>query len=186
MKKREKRIKLPTMNCYLVADQIGSFITRTVMSAHKAGAVVGLSGGVDSTVVAAIASRAFDLHNRLENGPKLELVGYILPSDTNRMADTIEGVEVAKKLGIRHEVYNIEPHVVPYKNILDPSDKSYIFHKGNAISRVRGNILSTFAATENKLILGTGNKDEDFGIGTIHFLVTVLFIAVQLAVCLKG
>jgi len=40
-----------------------------------------------------------------------------------------------------------------------------IFHKGNLISRVRANVLSTKAATEGKLLSGTGNKDEDFGIG---------------------
>ncbi|OGH86451.1 MAG: NAD(+) synthase [Candidatus Magasanikbacteria bacterium RIFOXYB2_FULL_40_13] len=165
-KKKEKRIKLPTMNCYLVADQIGRFITDTVLSAHKTGGVIGLSGGVDSTVVAALAQMAFNIHNRLELGPKLELVGYILPSKTNQPEDTLDGLKVARRLGIRHEIYNIEPHISPYDNILSRADKkSYLFHKGNAISRARGNILSTFAALENKIVLGTGNKDEDFGIG---------------------
>src|SRR3989339_2218766 len=165
-KKKEKRIKLPTMNCYLVADQIGRFITDTVLSAHKTGGVIGLSGGVDSTVVAALAQMAFNIHNRLELGPKLELVGYILPSKTNQPEDALDGLKVARRLGIRHEIYNIEPHISPYDNILSRADKkSYLFHKGNAISRARGNILSTFAALENKIVLGTGNKDEDFGVG---------------------
>ena len=39
------------------------------------------------------------------------------------------------------------------------------FLKGNMISRIRANVLSTKAATENKTLAGTGNRDEDFGIG---------------------
>ncbi|MBI5698415.1 MAG: NAD(+) synthase, partial [Thaumarchaeota archaeon] len=41
----------------------------------------------------------------------------------------------------------------------------YNYHKGNLMSRIRANVLSTRAATENKTVAGTGNKDEDFSIG---------------------
>ena len=42
-------------------------------------------------------------------------------------------------------------------------DKEY--HIGNMTSRIRANILSTKAATERKLVAGTGNRDEDYGVG---------------------
>jgi NAD+ synthase len=47
----------------------------------------------------------------------------------------------------------------------NPEAFDSIFHKGNMIARVRANVLSTKAATEKKIVAGTGNKDEDFGIG---------------------
>jgi NAD+ synthetase len=49
--------------------------------------------------------------------------------------------------------------------VTNPEAFESIFHKGNLISRVRANVLSTKAATEKKIVAGTGNKDEDFGIG---------------------
>ncbi|MDP2692952.1 MAG: NAD(+) synthase [bacterium] len=163
---KDKRIKLPTMDPRVVADEIGDFIVCTVLKSNKTGAIVGLSGGVDSTVTAALAKMAFDKHNIVRNRHQhLELVGYILPSKINSEEDSYDGVEVAKKLGIRYQVYDIQPHVVPYENMLNPKNKDYPFDKGNVISRVRANILSTMAALEDKVLLGTGNKDEDFGIG---------------------
>ena len=62
MKVTEQRIKLATLEPEQVADEIGDFIVRQVLEMDKTGGVVGLSGGVDSTAVAALAKRAFDKH----------------------------------------------------------------------------------------------------------------------------
>jgi len=63
MKVPEQRIKLARMDPTQVADEIGDFILRKVLEMKKTGGVLGLSGGVDSTCVAALAKRAFDRHN---------------------------------------------------------------------------------------------------------------------------
>ncbi len=68
---------------------------------------------------------------------RYELVGYILPSNLNKEDDIRDARSVAASLSIRHETHDIEAP----------------------------NVLSTKAATEGKLLAGTGNKDEDFGIG---------------------
>ncbi len=150
-------IKLPNINPEKVTDEIAAFILKQVKDNDKTGCVVGLSGGVDSTVSAAIAKKAF-----LDK--KLELVGYILPSDINKKEDTEDGIKVAKKLGIRYEVIDITKHIKAFKTT-NKEVFSNNYDKGNMLSRIRANILSTKAASENKLVLGTGNKDEDFGIG---------------------
>ena len=153
-----KDIKLAYMNPEQVANEIGNFIVDTVRKTNSTGGVIGLSGGVDSTTTAALAKRAFD---RVVG---LELIGYILPSATNAPEDEQDGVKVAKRLGIRYQVIDIEPVVRAY-TITNPEVLTRKFDKGNMMSRIRANVLSTKAATEKKLVLGTGNKDEDFGIG---------------------
>ena len=88
----ESRIKLATMDPKQVADEIGDFIVRKVLEMKKTGGVLGLSGGVDSTCVAALTKRAFDRHNAKHPGQPLEVVGFILPSHTNNPKDEDYGV----------------------------------------------------------------------------------------------
>ena len=74
---------------------------------------------------------------------------------------------MARYLGIRCETHGIEKPVEAFR-ATNPEAFGSIFHKGNMIARVRANVLSTKAATENKIVAGTGNKDEDFGIRLLH------------------
>jgi NAD+ synthase len=159
----EPTIRLATMNPEQVADEIGDFIVRTVLAFKKTGAVVGLSGGVDSTCTAALGKRAFDKHNAKNGSQPLELVGYILPSKTNDPKDAEDGLKVVKQLGIRHEVQSIEAIVEAFKST-NPEALGHKYHRGNLTSEIRAVVLHTKAATENKTVIGTGNKDEDFGV----------------------
>lgn len=156
-------IYLAEMNPERVADQIGDFIVGNIIRFGKSGAVIGLSGGVDSTTTAALAKRAFD--KKPQYG--LELVGYILPSNENDPKDESDGKKVAKRLGIRYYTKSIQP-LVEVLRITNPEtfDPKYDgFHIGNLNSEARGMILRRDSATENKPLLGTGNRDEDFGVG---------------------
>jgi len=159
----QTKIILPSINTKLVAKEIGDFIIEKVLELNYGGAVVGLSGGVDSTLTAFLARKAFTRYNKTALG-KLELVGYILPSKINNPADTADGKKIAKKLSIRHEVVDLSPAIKAYRKTNQETFTSQ-YQTGNMISRIRASVLHTKAAYENKLVLGTGNFDEDFGIG---------------------
>ena len=158
-----KRIKLAKMDCEKVSKEIGDFVIEIVQEVNSTGCVIGLSGGVDSSTAAALIKRSFDRFNT-QSSEKLELVGYLLPSSLNKTDDAEDAKTVANKLGIRWEMQAIEKLVEAFKSTNSEAFENN-YDRGNMISRIRANVLSTKAATENKIIAGTGNKDEDFGIG---------------------
>jgi NAD+ synthase len=151
------------MNCKTVCREIGDFVIDAVVQNRSSGCIVGLSGGVDSSTTAALIKTAIDRHNNDRNA-NFELVGYILPSSINKMEDAKDAEILARKLGIRYEMHAIEKLVEAFKTT-NPEAFEENYHRGNLISRVRANVLSTKAATEHKILAGTGNRDEDFGIG---------------------
>ena len=154
-----KQIKLPRIDCETVANEIGDFVIQAVQKVTAKGCVIGLSGGVDSSTSAALIKRAFD-----RNNDGYELVGFILPSKLNASADQNDAETVAEILNIRCEVVTIEPVVEAYR-ASNPVAFESDYHRGNMISRIRATVLNTKASTEGKIVAGTGNKDEDFGIG---------------------
>lgn len=157
------RIKLPSIKCETVCREIGDFIIDTVVQNQSSGCIVGLSGGVDSSATAALIKAAFERYNKSGN-TNFELVGYLLPSSINKMEDARDAETVARALGIRYELQPIENLVEAFQSTNQEAFEEN-YHRGNLISRVRANVLSTKAATEHKILAGTGNRDEDFGIG---------------------
>lgn len=148
-------IRLPNMNSELVADEICEFIREIVKNQNKTGAVVGLSGGVDSAVVALLALRAF-------KDTDYEIKTYILPTDNNNNEETLRASKLTRKHNIGGDLFYLD-------YLIETAERPFVklnqFDRGNMISRIRANILSTYAAVENKVLLGTGNQDEDYGIG---------------------
>jgi NAD+ synthase len=159
-----RRIKLAKMNPELVTKEIGNFLIREIIGEGKTGGVIVLSGGVDSTCAAALTKRSFDFYNQFKSQSPFELVGYLLPSKLNAKADEEDGKKVAERLGIRYKLINIEP-LVEAKCKVQPDVMANQFHRGNQISELRAGVLHGQAALENKIVIGTGNRDEDFGVG---------------------
>jgi len=158
-----KHIKLPSMDCETVSREIGDFVMNAVLETGSTGCAVGLSGGIDSGTTAALINKAFK-RGEAASGGGLELVAYILPSGINSPEDVKDAEIVANKLGIRYEIHDIETLVEAFRTT-NPEAFENNYNRGNMISRIRANVLSTKAATERKILAGTGNRDEDFGIG---------------------
>jgi NAD+ synthase len=110
--------------------------------------ILGLSGGIDSALVAYLAVRALE--------PK-KVHTLIMPSDTNTAQDLRLGKLVAKNLNLKSKIINIKSILDTYKNIIKPKDQKII---GNLKARIRMSLLYTKANELNGVVLGTGNKTE--------------------------
>jgi len=132
------------MNYKQTAEKIGNFIKEKITGLD--GTVLGVSGGIDSTVVAYLAVNALG---------KEKVHGIIMPYVRNQNMD--DGIKLSKKLGISHEVIEIKNLVDTYENIDYFSNK---ISKGNLMARVRMCLLYGKANKDNLMVLGTSNKTE--------------------------
>lgn len=115
---------------------------------------VGLSGGLDSAVVAILCKEAF--------GDNLNCV--LMPSQFSSQSSIDHAIEVCEKFNIRYEIISIEPMVSGFiKNMNE--DKLRI---GNFSARMRMSVLYDVSSREKSLVVGTSNKSELLlGYGTI-------------------
>jgi NAD+ synthase/NAD+ synthase (glutamine-hydrolysing) len=123
---------------------------------HKCGfrkVVMGLSGGIDSALTAAIAVDALGKEN---------VTGIAMPSQYSSEHSIQDARELACKLGIRFEVAPIGAIFDSYRQSLAPlfAGMPEDVAEENIQSRIRGNILMAFSNKFGELVLTTGNKSE--------------------------
>ena len=111
-------------------------------------AVLGLSGGVDSAVSAALAARAF--------GPK-NVLGVMMPYKTSNPDSEGDARVVAEKLGIETRKVDISAMVDGYCDVHAVVDR---VRRGNAMARSRMIVLYDLSAEWKGLVIGTSNKTE--------------------------
>jgi NAD+ synthase (glutamine-hydrolysing) len=116
-------------------------------------AIIGLSGGIDSSVVAAIAVDAIGAEN---------VIGVSMPSRYSSEHSRTDAEEMAKKLGIRYLSVPIEPaHAAMLEMMREPfAGTEPGTAEENLQSRQRGNVLMTLANKFGGIVLTTGNKSE--------------------------
>lgn len=119
---------------------------------EKAGfkkAVVGLSGGVDSALVAKFAVLALGKEN---------VTALLMPHDDISLASSLPDAKAfAEELGIEYRTVSVRDYVERYKKL--PWDETELAHM-NIQARIRMTILYHYANSHNALVLGTGNKSE--------------------------
>jgi len=151
---------IPDTRC-LPGDDIETVRQALVLGIHdyarKNGftkAILGLSGGLDSAVVAALASEALGAEN---------VLAAMMPSPYSSRGSIEDSIKLSELLGIR----TIERPISEAFHLLrielglpEPKAGSSSHAAENLQSRLRGNILMTISNAENRLLLSTGNKSE--------------------------
>ncbi|MDA0268382.1 MAG: NAD+ synthase [Cyanobacteria bacterium] len=116
-------------------------------------AVIGLSGGIDSAIVAAIAAAAL--------GPE-QVLGVLMPSPYSSDHSVGDAKALAENLGIHQTTLAIGELMAGYDHTLEHlfADTEFGVAEENIQSRIRGNLLMAIANKFGHLLLSTGNKSE--------------------------
>jgi NAD+ synthase (glutamine-hydrolysing) len=120
-------------------------------------AIIGLSGGIDSALTAAIAVDAIGAEN---------VIGVGMPGPYSSEGSISDARELAANLGIRFELLYITDIFDAFKTTLRPAFKNHgeDVTEENIQSRIRGSLLMALSNKFGALVLSTGNKSE-LGVG---------------------
>jgi NAD+ synthase/NAD+ synthase (glutamine-hydrolysing) len=115
--------------------------------------VIGLSGGIDSALVAAIAAEAIGKEN---------VLGVLMPSPYSSEHSITDAIALADNLGISTEIIPILPMMSAFEQGLQSlfSDRASDVTEENLQSRIRGTLLMAISNKFGHLLLSTGNKSE--------------------------
>ena len=143
------------MNWKSIKDQMTTFLEEEVKKTGLSKVVVGLSGGLDSAIVAVLCKEVF--------GDNLSVV--LMPSHMSSDASAKDAIELCEKFNIKYETVEIAPMVKGYFDNVKDADALRI---GNLSARMRMSVLYDISARDNSLVVGTSNKSELLlGYGTI-------------------
>lgn len=116
-------------------------------------ALVGLSGGIDSALVAAIAVEALGAEN---------VVGIGMPTEYSSLGSIEDARKLAKNLGVRFELLPIHDVFAQFQHVLQPlfAGTPFGLAEENLQPRIRGTLLMALSNKFGALVLTTGNKSE--------------------------
>jgi NAD+ synthase (glutamine-hydrolysing) len=139
-----------------VAELWGALVLGTRDYVRKCGfskALVGLSGGIDSALVAAIAVEALGAEN---------VVGVGMPTEYSSLGSIEDARKLAKNLGIRFELLPIHDVFAQFQHVLQPlfAGTPFGLAEENLQPRIRGTLLMALSNKFGALVLTTGNKSE--------------------------
>ncbi len=150
-----------------VESEIVIFIRDFVSKSHAKGTVIGLSGGVDSSVVGALCVKALG-HERV--------VGLLMPASFTPSADLSDAEYLVKTWGIGQYMVAIDPTVSTFLQTIPTKGKSKIA-EANVRARIRMTINYYYANLLGYVVAGTGDRSEDligyftkYGDGGVDFL----------------
>ncbi|MEX0602609.1 MAG: NAD+ synthase [Bacteroidota bacterium] len=144
------------INTRLVKELLVRFLRDECTNAGFTKGIVGVSGGVDSAVSAALTAEGLGRENTL---------AVVMPHRSGSPHSVQDAEEVARTFGLRTETVDITPMVDAYCNEHRVSDK---VRRGNVMARMRMIVLYDISARERALVVGTSNKTEILlGYGTL-------------------
>jgi len=165
----EKRFPVRPKSGYRTFDTMEEVYTALILGTSDyvkkngfKGVVIGLSGGIDSSLVASIAADALNAQN---------VNGLFMPSPYTSKGSREDAYALADNLGIRVREVPIDTIMKSYRDALtkDFSGKPSDVTEENLQARIRGNILMAFSNKFGWLVLTTGNKSEmSVGYATLY------------------
>jgi len=130
-----------------ITETIEKFLSEQIEKNHAKGVILGLSGGIDSAVLAYICKRKL----------KEKTLAIIMPDTSITPLETEDALKMISLTGIEYKLIDINPIVNEYSMYLEPNEKA----KGNLRARIRTNILYYYANAKNYLVLGSSDKSEN-------------------------
>ena len=117
------------------------------------GAIIGLSGGVDSALVLAVAVDAL--------GPE-RVRAVMMPSPYTAEISWLDARDMAQRLGVRYDEISIEPAFDAFRTALAPQFRGLAEDttEENLQARIRGTLLMALSNKTGSIVLTTGNKSE--------------------------
>ena len=128
---------------------IGDFIRAQLEQAGFGKVLLGLSGGIDSALVAYLAAEAIGAHN---------VLAVLMPYRTSSPESRGDAEEVVRRLGCPSELVDISAIVDGYFE--DGREDAAPLRRGNFMARARMMVLYDHSVTWGGLVIGTGNKTE--------------------------
>ncbi len=130
-----------------IVYSIKHFLSNIVFKTNLSGFVLGLSGGIDSTVIAYLCSCTH----------KQDTLALVMPDrEITPKNETDDALKTINKLNLNYKLLDITLIVNEYKKYLDPNENAL----GNLRSRIRSNILYYYANITNNLVVGSTDKSE--------------------------
>ncbi len=130
-----------------ITETIEKFLSEQIEKNNAKGVILGLSGGIDSAVLAYICKRKL----------KEKTLAIIMPDTSITPLETKDALKMISLTGIEYKLIDIKPIVNEYSMYLEPNEKA----KGNLRARIRTNILYYYANVKNYLVLGSSDKSEN-------------------------
>ena len=143
--------KISNQDYNTIANRIQNGLEQKIKETNSKGVIFGLSGGIDSAVIAYLCNNAF----------KEKTLAIIMPdSKISPESETSDAIKIVDELGLDYKLLDINSIHKEFNMVLEPEDKAL----GNLRARIRMNILYYYANLKNLIVLGSSDKSE-FNIG---------------------
>jgi NAD+ synthase len=139
--------KIRNQDYFKVRKDIEQFLGDSIAKSNAAGLVFGLSGGIDSAVIAYICAKSF----------KDKTLALIMPdSKITPKDETEDALHIVDSLALDYKLIDIGLIHSQFANILEPDERAL----GNLRARIRAGVLYYYANLRNYLVIGSSDKSE--------------------------